>query len=174
MKSIIQENWDEFVVSSPSLFNQILKHCVKRIDNKLAIAYETRALDDPKNDHDLSASPDTTLNQDYEALFTDMLFADVVLVTSSGNLKAHKVILSGEFQSNCPKFPWINLKISSQVDQRFSEPCSSTIQWKLQKMRWSSRILTLRQFKNSSDSSTAKKSRTWKKWLWLCYQQQIR
>lgn len=89
---MIDEKWDEFVTKFPSLFSEILKHCVIQID---AILKKNYAIPNPV-ETPTEDQPKIILSQDFESLYSECLFADVELIVKGKVLKAHKAILSSK------------------------------------------------------------------------------
>jgi speckle-type POZ protein len=100
IKEVMKENWKELILANPSLFNDIFKYCVVKIHQKLPALYAQNA-EKMEGGMEFKVNALPGLCQDYEALFTDMLYADVDIVTGTDDkvLQAHKVILSSKFLS---------------------------------------------------------------------------
>lgn len=87
---MISQDLESFCKQFPAAFNEIFKKCVEKINGKLKEFYKTG-----ETSADSTVDfPETSSSRDFEYLFFNDMFCDVVLEVEGQTLKAHKVILS--------------------------------------------------------------------------------
>lgn len=104
---IVHENYKKLITDSPLSFRLIFNNCVQKISKPLLDSYSNFLVKKIYREPIESPSKKSRLCQDYESLYSDMVFTDAELVVGGRILRVHKVILSSELIWNSRIYMWI-------------------------------------------------------------------